>query len=215
VLLEASLFGCPVVLPFNPTRYYDVAADALCHSQGDYWNQVLIHLDKGWALDRSISTFRWYWMAQFGGAVSLRSPRYRSANFRERVAEIFDSAVRKIGRSRLRGVSVVSDAFHGEYRGLVNRRVGVEGANALRQTLQGEFDPMDDFLKLQQIQGVRDGIFRDIASPDEERKAILDELFRLTSTYRSGVSSSPYGRSSKILAMLDREVAGTKGELPI
>lgn len=215
VLLEASLFGAPIVLPFNPTRTYDVIAEAHCRTRDEYWNQVLCHLDKEWTLERSIRTFRWYWMAQFGGAVSLRSSRYRGANTKEKALQLLELGIQKIGRWRLGGIPVISDAFYGDYRQLVNRRVGVDGANTIRQTLLGEFDPMDDFLKLQQMQGARDGIFRDIANPDEERKAVLDELLRLTSTYRSAASSSTRERSSKILAMLDREAAGWKSATPL
>lgn len=201
VLLEASLFGCPIVLPFNPYSYYDVTADALCHSPEEYWAAVVRYSKQNWSIERSIRTFRWYWMVQFGSAVSLRSRTVRRTTITELALKALDCVARRIG-SDSRPFAVLSDAFGVHYKQLINRRVNPEGEKAITETLLGDFDPLDSFQRLQNLQGGRDGMTTEHADAREERRAVYDELKRLTSFLCA--ASSPF-QTSKCSRMLDGE----------
>lgn len=201
-LLEASLFGCPIVLPFNPTQYYDVVADAISHTPEEYWANILFYLDQDWTIERSIQTFRWYWMVQFGGSVSLESQKRRTFSFYEWILRGVAYFTKTISMgSEL--YSLPSNAFSGAFKLLLHRRINPRGAAAIVATLNSEIDPMEDFRELSNIQGLCNGLTAGPDAEQDERRAILLQLSEIIRIQMLDTNSCP---KSKFLAMLEREL---------
>jgi hypothetical protein len=153
VLLEASLFGCPIILPRNPVSYYEVIADFVSNDGASYWDTILQQVGKPWTLERALKTFRWFWLIQLGSNVSLESNARRRPKFRELFAKGYKGGLKELRR----------------------RRINFRGEQVIVRTLLGTFDPLEDFEALAKLQ-------KDEAPPQwgeptkEEFHLVLKEL---------------------------------------
>lgn len=188
VLLEASLFGCPIVLPKNPTPGYQCVADKVCLSKEDYWKQVRHFIEQPWSLERSIKTFRWYWMIQSASVLSLRSTGKRP------LAGWAES--KEYGWRRLCALLAKKGLFVAEHRRhrrtywgspemVGNRRTNIQAEPVITKTLAGEFDPLEDFSAMQILQGNPAASLSVTAQDaDEENEAVRTELQKMTDALR-------------------------------
>jgi hypothetical protein len=144
VLLEASLFGCPIILPWDQTRYYDAIADSVCLSKAEYWEKILDHIDKEWTIERSIKTFKWYWMVQFGATVSLKPIQKRAITLSENIILFGERLIKKIYPDIKRN-PLISDAYWGDYMPVLTRSSKVEGYYVIQETLKGTLNPLNNF----------------------------------------------------------------------
>ncbi len=203
VALEASLFGCPIVLPYNPTHYYDVCADSVSRNPDEYWDRVSEYMCRPWTLQRCITTFRWYWMMQLGGTVSLVSERKRCCSLAEWGLRAFDWGSKAIFRGSP-PYAVPSDGFRGHFKRLVYRRLDPEGRKAIEQTLLGEFEPMKNFRELQNIQGKSGHFTNSERVFEKERLAVYGQLAKFAQLLNVTEEACSH---SKFLAMLHSEKA--------
>ncbi|MEO8205529.1 MAG: hypothetical protein ABI615_05060 [Chthoniobacterales bacterium] len=202
VLQEASLFGCPVILPKNPNNVYEAIADAVCGDPESYWMAVLDYLDREWTLTRAVKTFRWYWNQQFESNVYLNSRVHRQRRFNERAEDAIGTicvALEKWG-IRLPGYfSRSMKAFAGHGKQISERRIDFPGEIVVQKTFLEGYDPMADFQDLQERQGLSAPVF----SPDaiaQETRDVLAEINRLVSIVQSPSVAPTTG--GKIHAMI-------------
>ena len=205
VLLEASLFGCPIVLPRNPISYYDVAADHVCSDRESYWNEVVRAAQGEWSIERAVKTFRWYWMVQHASNIVLRSDQTRQITMREKWHIGFEVVLEKL-RKRLNLSLFAKDpqrliAFWDSPEKISRRQVDVVGEEVIAATLLGDFDPMKDFSQLRQLQELDDSA-RNVFL-EAEKDAVHRELEILFKMIRQKDAK----RISKIDAMLERQGA--------
>ncbi|NBV86453.1 MAG: hypothetical protein EBS01_09375 [Verrucomicrobia bacterium] len=179
VLMEASLFGCPIILPRNPVSYYEMMADSVCATTAEYGEAILTAVRNPWTIDRCVMTFRWFWLLQFGSNISLESKEFR--------------------RGRLK------EYFHKGYKGgvkeLRNRRIHFDGQGALTECLLGNLNPVEDYDTLQRLQKhYREASFGD--PTPEERAAALDQieaLLALMNPGKRGILNYPSGRITQMI----------------
>lgn len=156
VVLESSLFGCPIILPYNPVKYYDVVADRVCGACDEYWDAVKEHAGAPWTIERAVQTLRWFWVVQFGSNVSLFSEKHRDPGLFERLVDQMGAARTFLEQETGRHVPDIfsnhTRAYWGEYRDLTRRRIDYEGEAVIAKTLLGDFNPLLDFRELQRLQ---------------------------------------------------------------
>lgn len=201
-LLEASLFGCPIVLPFNPTQYYDVLSDSISHTSEEYWTSILFYIDQKWTIERSVQTFRWYWISQFGGAVYLNSSSQRLPSFSEIIIYTISKIVKKIPLLAQLYSNPI-DAFHGSYSELVQRRINFPGKRPIVKTLLSDFDPLCDFTLLQKMQFSDTESNSLFYSSKDEYLAVHKSLCGLSGFYSQTKRSDKNSHYSKVYQMLD------------
>lgn len=211
-LLEASAFGCPIVMPKNPVNSYWPIADKYCSDGDSYWKEIVWALDVDWTLERVRRTFRWIWLLQFGSVISLKGTKRRKMSLREL---LFD-AVGKLKRTprlrwRFRNDLVPSDAFHGQYDQIVRRRVDLEGKDALIAILVENPQLAFNYAEIQRIQGRRDGVGAEKVDDAEEVRGVIEMLEKFAAhldiTKDGGFSGSdsPF---SKLVKRLSEGVQG-------
>lgn len=209
VVLEASLFGCPFVLPQSSVAnyLYRGVADGFCSDLDEYWSVILESLGKGWSIDRAVRTFRWYWLIQHGGTVDITSREKRVPGFCEELDQLFFSWksrvrdwMKRLKLNVFSNLDLRSVAFDGNARALANRPNNVIGSKAISSILLGRCDPMNDFEELRRLQGKVDACL----DVDDERHAVALEIESLL-RYFPKVTE---GAASNITGMLD---AGKKG----
>ncbi|PTX96915.1 hypothetical protein DB345_06985 [Spartobacteria bacterium LR76] len=176
-LLEASAFGCPIVMPANPVNSYWPIADKYCLDGDSYWKGILEALDMDWTLERARQTFRWIWLLQFGSTISLRGRKRRNASLFELICE----AVGKIKRSprlhwHFRNELVTHDAFHGQYNQIVSRASDLEGADVLVEILTGNPQLASDSREVLRLQGKRHYSIEEKSKNSEEADAMNEML---------------------------------------
>lgn len=176
-LLEASAFGCPIVLPENPVNSYWPIADKYCSDGDSYWTEIVNALDVDWTVERVRRTFRWIWLLQFGSTISLKGTKHRKASLRE---QLFD-AIGKLKRTprlhwRFRNDLVSRDAFCGQYDQIVCRAMGLEGKDALAAILVENPQLAFDYAEIQRIQGRRGSAGAEKADDAEEAGGVLEML---------------------------------------
>jgi hypothetical protein len=151
-LIEASLFGCPIVLPKDPIEYYQPMADYVADNKNSYWEKILEFSTQDWSLARCIKTFRWYWNSQFGCNISLKSSTTRVPRPLEKLHKIPDS----IGRfSKLKifdAVPTLAKGFWGEHRQFSRRNLDVVGSRVIEKALFHGFDPLEDIRLTAELQ---------------------------------------------------------------
>ena len=138
-LLEASLFGCPIVLPYNPTQYYDVTADAVCFTPQEYWDKIISYINRDWTLDRSVKTFRWYWMVFFGLSLNVSSNQLRKSSLFEFIMRLCCVLPRKIYKNIPNNFKI-KDAFTGQFKQIINRRVMLIDSDIISSSLLSNVD---------------------------------------------------------------------------
>jgi hypothetical protein len=207
-LLESSVFGCPIVLPYSPLRYYDSCANVVCKDREAYWQSILEFSEKPWSVERSIKSFRWYWMMLFGSTISIKGTGTRRCTFQEWLLRGIDYTSKKAFRGKP-PYTTISDAYSGGFKKLMHRPVNPIGAEAAFAVLNGEIDPMADFQELQRLQGIRSSCAAPSkAAEDEEKNAVLEELARLARIMQLNRDKHP---RSKFLDMLERESSQQPG----
>lgn len=175
VVLESSLFGSPIVLPYNPVRYYDIIADRVCRDKPSYWETVREFASAPWTIERSVKTLRWFWMVQFESNVSLFSEERRDPGLYEKLIDL-SKKVRLFLRSK--GVHVndpfsnYTRAFWTEYKDLTRRRVNFEGEGVIRETFWGDINPLQNFEALQALQPGAYGTGANTSTAHENREAL-------------------------------------------
>lgn len=175
VALESSIFGAPIVLPYNPVRYYDVIADRVSRDKAGYWETVCKFSSGNWTLDRAIITMRWLWMVQFESNVSLFSKQSRNPGLYEKLIE-FSTKIRNFLLSK--GVHIKNPfsnytrAFATDYKKLTHRRINFEGEGVIRETFWGHLNPLHDFEKMQAMQPEAYGVGDNSTTAHERREAL-------------------------------------------
>ncbi len=203
-LLEASAFGCPIILPSSPMQYYDACADSVCSDREEYWNALVEASVQDWSLGRAIKTFRWYWMMFFGASIYLTTKQKRECTVREWIMRGFDYASKAVFLGRP-PYTTISSAYSGNFKSLIYRPDSPRGASAAISILTEGFDAMDDFEQLQRMQALRsDGLKSEQATPESERRAVRDELAKLAAFLNVNRDTCPH---SKFLQMLERETS--------
>jgi hypothetical protein len=181
VSLEASLFGSPMILPNNPISVYRGVADKVCRQVDEYWEAVMDGLDTAWSLERSIKTFRWYWLIQFGGAVDLQGGRPEKKSLKAFAVGTWHLLYGMRNRLRL-PLPPLPEQWRlpdSEFLPLLQRRQGYRGAAVIQATLAGDLDPMDSFDALLKMQGMRGSQQPAPAGEAGEQRAVYDEVERL------------------------------------
>lgn len=178
-LLEASAFGCPIVMPSNPVNSYWPIADKYCSDANSYWKAILDAVDSEWTLERACQTFRWIWLLQFGSTISLKGSAQRKANFQELLCDTIGCIKRSSRlRWRFRKELVPRDAFHGQYGEIVCRATNLEGKDALTAILAENPRLAFDYRETQRIQGRRDGLGSGKVGDAEEVGGVTEMLGR-------------------------------------
>ncbi len=208
VVLESSLFGCPIVLPRNPVKYFEIVADRISFSFDEYWADLNEYARADWQLSRSIKTQRWLWMVQFASNVSLFGPRRRPLAPLALLMEWMADKHQVLKRYRIplpqKALNSLR-AFGRESKTITRRRVDYEGEQVVAKTLLGSFNPLQDFRDLQRaqpgayqtnIEGSNDG--------RQEGRDCLGAVKRLLRLLRS--NSSPAPKIDEMIRKADREV---------
>lgn len=208
VVLESSLFGCPIVLPRNPVKYFEIVADRISSSFDEYWADLNEYARADWQLSRSIKTQRWLWMVQFASNVSLFGPRTRSLAPLAFLMEWMADKHQVLKRYRIplpqKALNSLR-AFGRESKTMTRRRVDYEGEQVVAKTLLGSFNPLQDFRDLQRAQpsayqtnidGSNDG--------RQEGRDCLGTVKRFLSLLRN--HSSPAPKIDEMIRMAEKEV---------
>jgi hypothetical protein len=180
--LEASLFGCPIVLPRNPVQLYQLAADTVCESEDSYWKAIQEQCHRPWAIERSIRTFRWYWLVQFGGTVSLVGKKPRRPRLLEYVPTVCQSVARVLQRFGLPAPEMIQKRFaniYFDHMRLARRPTELRGRSVIAQTLLGSFNPLLDFREMQKLQDDAHAAQKTTTTANDERVAVADEVRRI------------------------------------
>jgi len=154
VLLEASCFGCPIVLPKNPVTMYQVIADAISESNTQYWDDICSNISKSWEIERSTKSLRWMWLIQKGGTVSIAGGKNRKAYLSERIFLLISLIYKKYLKNRIIQKTFVADAYYGRYKELVERGTNVAGESIIAEILLNKLNPTKDFTRLNQTNNV-------------------------------------------------------------
>jgi len=155
VVLESSLFGCPIVLPRNPVKYFEIVADRISSTFDEYWSDIHECAHANWHLSRVIKTQRWLWMVQFASNVSLFGGRTRLLSPLTFLLEWMADRHQLFRRFRVplpRKVLNRLRAFGAESKVMTRRRINYEGESVVAETLLGSFNPLQDFRDLQRMQ---------------------------------------------------------------
>jgi len=190
VLLEASLFGCPIILPKSPVIYYEATADLVCEDPESYWEAIVTQVELPWTLDRSLRTFRWYWLNQLGSHISLDSQFTRKFRLRELLAR----------------------GYRGGIKELRKRSVRYQGEGVVTQTLMGTLDPLEDFRVLGKLQHSDPDPQWGTPTPDE-LKLVLQELQNLLSILAGPSKNTSSQTTGKIQFMMQAAQAELKSKL--
>jgi hypothetical protein len=178
VLLEASLFGCPIVLPWNSTSYYDVIADSVCYSQEEYWEKITHYMNADWTLDRAIKSFRWLWFIQFGGTLSLK-PQAGIIKALIRRSFCFIKLLRLLPKDSHLGIKALKKALSKSYNKLFSRPAQFIASDIIANTLLGKYDPMDDF-RIIQKEDSANVTFQSDKSIKNERALVAQAVIKIS-----------------------------------
>jgi hypothetical protein len=181
--LEASIFGCPIIIPENPICAYNAVADKISDSMDGYWEDILDGVTTPWNLNRVIKTFRWMWLNQFGGTVSLVSKRYRKRSFMDNITSLLNSILGKLGKSHIGSIYNTKLAYHGNGQQIQQRPTDFEGEDLIRKFLiEGEslellFHKNHDSRCEINVKSID---YNQVKDEAESVKNILNSIFKLT-----------------------------------
>jgi hypothetical protein len=143
--LEASSFGCPIIVPQNPICAYTAIADKVSQTVEQYWNDILEGVDCSWDMQRVIKTFRWMWLNHFGGTISLESSGNRMPNMFNKLHDLRNWILKKINRKKLGFLMNTSMAYHGQGCRISKRKTNVKGENLIVKQILNHLNILDDF----------------------------------------------------------------------
>jgi hypothetical protein len=188
--LEASAFGCPIIIPENPICAYTAIADKCSETIEQYWNDILEGLNISWNINRVIKTFRWMWLNHFGGTISLESSKFRKSKVRRHLYNIRNWTLKKINRKNIAFLFDSSAAYHGNYRQISQRKYNVRGENLIKEQILNNKNTLDNFnymhFPLSSDKAIKTAII------NEEKAAIQDVLsiiFKTTKIPKKWVES--------------------------
>ncbi len=208
VVLESSLFGCPIVLPRNPVKYFEVIADRICATFDEYWDSLNEFSKVTWQLPRSVKTLRWLWMVQFASNVSLFGGHPRSLGFSGFLVESLARGRHLLSRVGLPTPKPVSDylrSFWKEPHKLTRRRIQYDGETVVARTLLGDFNPLQDFRELQRLQpGAYNTNIDGHDDEEQERLDCLSTVKRLLTLLRQ--SGTPAPKIDEMIRASEREL---------
>jgi hypothetical protein len=143
--LEASLFGCPIIVPQNPICAYTAIANKVSQTTEQYWNDILEGLDEPWGIERVIKTFRWMWLNHFGGTISLESSERRVPTMFNKFHDLKNWILKKINRKKLGFLINTSIAYHGKGWKISQRKTNVKGESLIVKQILNHQNILDDF----------------------------------------------------------------------
>jgi hypothetical protein len=180
---EASVFGCPIILPLNPICSYSILADTISKTEEEYWADILKALDAPWQIGRVIKSFRWMWLNHFAGTISLESSERRNLTMVERLANLKNKFLKKLNCKKIGPLFDTSTAYHCQGWQISQRKINVKGESLISKQLLNHENISDDFTHMHYPLNNNNNLKTvECAMLYEEKSAVLSVLSKMFAT---------------------------------
>lgn len=143
--LEAGAFGCPIIVPQNPICAYNAIADKVSQSTEQYWDDIVEGVDVPWDIERVTKTFRWMWLIQFGGTISLESSEFRIEVSLKKLHHVKNWILKNLRLNKICKIFDTSNAYHQQGIQVAQRKINFKGEKLISKQILDQEDTLDDF----------------------------------------------------------------------
>jgi len=181
--LEASAFGCPIIVPQNPICAYTAIADKVSQNAEQYWEDVVDYINVPWGIKRVTKTFRWMWLMQFGGTISLESSESRIPTMFDKLHDLKNWILKMINLKQKGLLTNISMAYHGQGCQISQRKINFKGENIIASQIFEHKNVVDDFNLLHFPVINNESKFAQINFLTNEKEAIrniVSKIFEIT-----------------------------------
>jgi hypothetical protein len=177
--LEASTFGCPIIVPHNPICAYTAIADKVSQTDEQYWNDILEGINLPWNIQRVIKTIRWMWLTHFAGTISLESDTCRKNSIYVLISYIIKKILKKYNIRKLGPFINTSFAFNGHYNQVSERKINVKGESLISSQILNHENVLEDFNGLHYPFYSQNKFFLNQKNISDEKNAIRNIIFKM------------------------------------